>query len=221
MPHLAAQPAPAPRYQIHRYPTALIATRWLGCLGQLTLRPVLPQDVQPLTELVSRLSPGARRNRFHGAMTLSASHLLQMCCVDHINHLALVVTATVQGEEQLIADARYCLDDDGEGAEFALLVDESWQRHGIGGWALRTLQRGAAQAGLRWLQGDVLHDNAPMLALAQRCGFALSPDPQDERLMKAQHRLGAVTAESPRPRGMWSWLQRRPDAAASLRTSPV
>ena len=121
----------------------------------------------------------------------------------------------------MIADARYCLDDDGEGAEFALLVDESWQRHGIGGWALRTLQRGAAQAGLRWLQGDVLHDNAPMLALAQRCGFALSPDPQDERLMKAQHRLGAVTAESPRPRGMWSWLQRRQDAAASLRTSPV
>jgi GNAT superfamily N-acetyltransferase len=205
---LAPNRPSAPLYQIHHYPTALIETRALGPAGQLTLRPVLPQDDQLLAELVSGLSTEARRNRFHGRPALPFAQLQGMCRVDPELQLALVVSAHVDGTERLIADARYGVDDDGQGAEFAVMVSERWQRHGVGRWAMGALQRAATRAGLVWLHGEVLQANTPMVALMQRCGFALSADPEDEHLLHAQHRLGLSVAESPpAPRSVVSWLR--------------
>lgn len=199
----------APRYQIHHYPAGLIETRALAGAGQLTLRPVLPQDAPLLAALVARLSPAARRWRFHGAGVLSYPQLQQMSCVDYRRQLALVITAQLEGHEQLLADARYSVDDDGQGADFAVLVDERWQRHGLGRWAMSTLQRAADVAGLQWLHGEVLHSNAPMQALMRRCGFALSPDPDDEQLLHAQRRLGKHAIEIPATAGgLVRWLRR-------------
>lgn len=199
--------SPDPRYRIHHYPATLIETRALGRAGPLTLRPILPQDGELLGQLVSGLTPQARRNRFHGAVTLSAVHLQTMCCVDYQHQLAVVVTAQVDGAECLIADARYCVEHEGHGAEFALVVAERWQRLGVGAWAMRTLLHAATAAGLEWLHGDVLQGNAPMLALMQGCGFALCPDPEDDQIVRVQRRLGAPVVNLPRARhGLRSWF---------------
>lgn len=201
-----------------RYPTTLIDARWLGGAHRLLLRPVLPQDDHLLSDLMQAQSAGARRNRFHGAVKPSPRLCQQMSQLDYRRQLALVVCAVVDGVEQLVADARYGLVPDAHGsddqcAEFALMVDERWQRLGVGGWALRALQQAAAAAGLVWLQGDVLHDNQAMLGLAQRCGFACSPDPLDERLVRVQHHLAAgganpARAAPERPPGLLQRLGR-------------
>ena len=202
-----SQASPQPRYRIHPYPALLIDTRTSDAAGRLTLRPVLPQDDVLLAALVEGLSPAARRNRFHGAVKLSPVWLQQMSCVDYRQQLALIVTAQVAGAEQVVADARYVVEADGQGAEFALMVAEPWQHHGVGTWALQALQRAATQAGLRWLNGEVLEDNAPMLGLMRRCGFALCPHPEDERLVRVQQCLGATPTAAPRAhQGVLSWL---------------
>lgn len=207
-PACASPPTPSqprPGLPAH-YPTTLIDVRWLGGARRLLLRPVLPQDDRLLSALVLAQSPGARRNRFHGALKPSPRLCQQMSQVDHTRQLALVVCTLAGGVEQVVADARYCVADDGQGAEFALMVDERWQRQGVGGWALRALQQAAAAAGLAWLEGTVLQDNQAMLGLAQRCGFAASPDPQDARLVRVQRRLAAADAPgTTRPPG---WLRR-------------
>jgi len=203
VPHLA----PEPGYRIYHYPATLIDTRVAGNTGRLTLRPVLPQDHLLLADLVAGLSPSARRNRFHGAVNLSFSRLQQMSCVDYQRQMALVVTACVAGAERLIADARYVVESDQKGAEFALMVDERWQRHGIGAWALRALERAATLAGLQRLHGAVLEDNAPMLGLMRRCTYTLSSDLEDNRLVRAQRRLDQAMPEPARTRrGVLSWL---------------
>ncbi len=215
-----SQPAPEPGYRIHHYPATLIDTRVSGDTGRLTLRPVLPQDHLLLAGLVAGLSPRARRNRFHGAVNLSFTRLQQMSCVDYQRQMALVVTAFVDGAERLIADARYVVESDRQGAEFALMVDERWQRHGIGAWALRALEHAATLAGLQRLHGEVLEDNAPMLGLMQRCTYALSADPEDSRLVRAQRRLGQTTQVPTRAcAGVLSWLARglRGGAPAAMR----
>lgn len=200
-----------PRYQIHHYPATLIDSRRGRDGAALTLRPVLPQDDLLLAELVNGLSPAARRNRFHGAVRLSRAHLQAMSQIDYAQQLGLVVSTQAAGAERVIADARYCVHADQTSAEFALMVDEHWQRHGVGRWALLALVGAAQQAGLQWLQGEVLIDNAPMLALVQACGFALCPHPADERLVLAQRRLGqatqAVPARSPVPLRWLRWLR--------------
>lgn len=216
MPDLAPQPTapartgtPPPRYQIHHDPATLIDRRHGRDGVALTLRPVLPQDDLLLAEMVDGLSPAARRNRFHGAVRLSRAHLQAMSQIDYAQQLGLVVSTQAAGAERVIADARYCVDADQAGAEFALMVDERWQRHGVGRWALQALLGAAQQQGLQWLQGEVLMENTPMLALVRACGFALSPHPADDRLVLAQRRLGqtgrAVPARAP---GLMRWWQR-------------
>ncbi len=220
------QPAPSASYQIHHYPAALIATRVLGRLGspgRLTLRPVLPQDEPLLGALMARLSPAARRNRFHGAVQLSSARLQQMACVDYRSHLAVVISTFVDGVERLVADARYVVQADGLAAEFALMVDEAWQCQGLGAWGLRSLQRAAAQAGVRQLRGDVLEGNASMLRLVQRCGYALSPTGDEAGVLCAQRHLTPPTnpdrddddqppAPAPTRRSLLRWWP-RPTAA--------
>ena len=83
------------------------------------------------------------------------------------------------------------MDADGQGAEFALLVHADWQRRGLGHWLLQALEQAAARNGLHWLQGSVLHDNRAMLQLAQRRGYACTPDPEDSALVTVQRRLCA------------------------------
>jgi len=200
-------PAPEPGYHIHHYPATLIDTRVSGVTGRLTLRPVLPQDHLLLADLMDGLSPSGRRNRFHGVVKLSSSRLQQMSCVDYQRQMALVVTTCVDGVERLIADARYVVESEQQGAEFALIVDERWQRHGIGAWALRALERAATLAGLQRLHGDVLEDNVPMLSLMQRCTYTLKTNREDNRLVRVQRRLDAATPEPTHARrGVLSWL---------------
>lgn len=198
------------------YPTLLIDARRLGGAQPLLLRPVLPQDTHLLSALMLAQSAGARRNRFHGALKPSPQLCRQMSQVDHRQHLALVVSTVANGQERLVADARYTVATDGCSAAFALMVDERWQRQGIGAWALRALQQAAAGAGLCWLDGEVLQDNQAMLGLARRCGFVCSPDPQDERLARVQRRLCAGDA-SPTPPASPGLLQRIGRALAGRR----
>lgn len=207
------------------YPSALIDLRWLGGAQRLLLRPVLPQDDRLLSALVLAQSASARRNRFHGAVRPSPRLCQQLSQVDYRRHMALVVSTVADGVEQLVADARYGVTDDGQSAEFALMVDERWQRLGVGAWALGALQQAAAGAGLTWLQGVVLEDNQAMLQLARRCGFASNPDPQDARLVQVQQRLGSDAADRARrrnaPGGLLRRLARAIGARPTLLAHPV
>ena len=165
-----------------------------------------------LAELITRLSATARRNRFLGFAHLSATQLDQMGSVDFRRQLALVATIQVQGAERVIADARYGVDEDGETAEFALVVDEQWQRQGVATRALRLLTRAALKEGVRYLRGEVLHTNVPMLTMLQRSGFSLSPDPEDRSVIQAFKQLKEADGEEPPARpGRLAWQAwRRP-----------
>jgi len=160
-------------YQIPAVPTALIDRAALRDGRRVTLRPVLPQDAAMLQDFVAGLSVRARRLRFHGAVKgLTPAWLQQMTCVDFDRHLALVATVLDErGREQIVGDARYVRDAEG-GAEFALVIAEHLQGQGLGAMLLRQLNLAADRAGIRWLRGEVLADNAPMRRLAQSLGFA-------------------------------------------------
>jgi RimJ/RimL family protein N-acetyltransferase len=137
-----------------------------------------------------------------------------MSRVDYARELAFVITACQGATECVIADARYCVDTDAQGAEFALMVDERWQRLGLGCWAMQALRDAAQAAGLTWLHGEVLSDNAPMRALMQRCGLSCTADPEDDRLVQVQLRLGHAPSLRPSPaaharRGVLAWLTGR------------
>ena len=195
-------------YLVSHYPAMLIDAWTLRNGARVTLRPVLPQDHGLLGDMIQRLSQATRYNRFHGAVSgLSAAMLQHMTQVDHRRHLAFVITTADGDREQVVADARYVVDDEGDSAEFAIVVDDAWQRRGLAERAVRSLGAAARRGGLRWLHGSVLAANAPMLALMQRCGFRCTPDRKDERLVQVEARVDHA-APAPTPPREVSWPAR-------------
>lgn len=189
-----------------RYPAEWIDQWRLPDGRRLTLRPVLPQDAPGLQALVARQSPLARRRRFHGALNaLPAAWLQRMTTVDHHEQVALVVTCREGADERLVADARYARCG-AAAAEFAIVVDEACQRQGIGRRSLGALLAVAGSQGLRWLHGDVLEHNVPMLALTRRLGFVPSARAPEPGCVRVERRVRAVRLALPSPVNWWQRL---------------
>lgn len=151
-------------------------------------RPPQRDDEQPLDRLVGALSAEDRRRRFHGAVNGLTPARLQRMVSTAPGELALVaVPAGLQ--EVLVADVRCVVDATGGAAEFALMVAPAWRRRGVATLGLAALGRAAADAGLRWLYGQVLADNLPMLALMRRCGFSITPHRGNHRLVMVERSM--------------------------------
>lgn len=155
----------------------------------IVLRPVKPQDSPLLSAMMTRLSSQTKYNRFHGTVNnLTSTHLRYLSCVDQKRHVAFVATTHQNGEEHIIADARYVVDENtnDKSAEFAIMVEDHWQRFGLAKHAMQALTNTASNNGLRWLHGDVLANNCPMLALMDKCHFCCTPDRSDEKMVHAE-----------------------------------
>ena len=195
---------------INQNPSASTGVWHMQGGSRITLRPVLPQDGPLLGAMIARLSPASKRNRCHGAVNeFSAARLRQMTCVDHKYHVAFVVTAYDNNQqERVIADARYVVDEQGrsDSAEFAIVVDDQWVRQGLGERCMNALMTRAAHDGLRWLHGDVLVQNRPMLALMKRCQFFCTPDRHDGDVIHAEILLSTI--QDPCSKTTNSWLKK-------------
>jgi acetyltransferase len=73
--------------------------------------------------------------------------------------------------------------------EFAITVAEDWRGSGLSDQLLRSLIRRARKDGYRVMEGFVLAANSPMLALAQRLGFAISPQDGEPTVVRVTRDL--------------------------------
>lgn len=196
-----ASPPPDDHFLISRYPCTLIDVWRPDARTALTIRPVLPQDEPLVGNFFASLQPATRYRRFHGAVNaLSAARLAQMTRVDYTRHMALVVTMRDAAAETVIADARYVVDGSDASGEFAIVVADRWQGLGVGQRAMQMLAAAAAGQGLRWLWGDVLEDNAPMLALMRRSGFQSSAVLAGQGFVRVERSVLSVPDKAPPPR---------------------
>lgn len=186
--------------------------------ARLALRPVQPGDDWRLAELINGASEPARRQRFPSTDgPASPARLQALSCVDQHRHVALVVTHLAEAEapdggERVVAEARYRVDAAGRGAEFAVMVDERWQRRGIGTWLLRALSAHAARAGVTGLHGEVMADHVALLALLKRCGFRCTVDPLQSRTVQVA--LRPLAAPPAARVSLWRRIVGRPALAA-------
>lgn len=150
------------------------------------VRPIAPDDATLLGEFVRSLSPAARRRRFHaGVRELPLALLQRFTNVDRRHDMAFIATVDEDGQRRCVGEARYAavagaLDT----REFAITVGDDHQHRGLGTELLERLLRHARRMGVCWLHGDVQRDNAPMLALARKLGFALQHHPDDATLLR-------------------------------------
>lgn len=150
---------------------ALLPLSWtLPCGTRLTLRAVSPADGPALAAMLGSLSDRSRRWRFHGAVKpTSPAWMARLTEPASPCQQALLV---LTDDGLVVAEARWArAAADLVAAEFAIVVADDWQHRGIGQRLMHRLAQGAQAAGVRWLLGEVMTDNAPMCRLMQGLRF--------------------------------------------------
>jgi len=162
----------------------------------IVIRPIRPDDEPRLVAFFNGLSPRSRHRRFHGVVNeLPPEIVSRFVHPDGRDELALVAVVKRGGREMVIAEARYALSGSAtRSAEFAIVVADSSQGHGLGTRLLRSLMRRAAENQISKLYGDVLPDNGAMLRLAGAFGFRQRRDPDDPRLLRVEKTVLAGSA---------------------------
>jgi acetyltransferase len=139
--------------------------------GAIVIRPVRPDDAARIREGFARQEPEDMRLRFFGPMNELPSdmveHMTRFAPGDEVTFLAEAADGELLGGVRLVSDRE-------GGGEFAITIASRAKRAGIGRLLMGKMLRYARGRGLKRVWGDVLHENAPMLALARALGFRLT-----------------------------------------------
>ena len=161
------------------YPAQLVETWNLPSGTQVGIRPILPSDLALETSFVGMLSGQSGYQRLMSARRPPPEELWRYTHIDYVRELALVALASIEGQTQILAVARFARDATGQVADFAIVVADAWQGRGLGSKLMSSLVRAAKLLGAKRLTGMTMSTNARMLSLAKRLGFEVSRDPQD------------------------------------------
>ena len=98
------------------------------------MRPIRPEDAAIEQDFVKNLSDESKYSRFMNTLQeLSQSMLIRFTQIDYDREMALIATTADDSSQTIqIGVARYLSQPDGESVEFALVVADHWQKHGIG-----------------------------------------------------------------------------------------
>ncbi|TSE26706.1 Succinate--CoA ligase ADP-forming subunit alpha [Tepidimonas sediminis] len=180
----AHRPGGAAHFAIRPYPQELIEVLpWDG--GVITLRPIRPEDEAQHLAFLERVDPEDIRLRiFYSRRSIEHSELARLTQIDYDREMAFIATRPRpdgDGEETLGVVRGIC-DPDNDSAEYGILVRSDLKGRGLGRILMDKLIRYLRAHGTRRIVGQVLRENAGMLALVARLGFAIRPHPDDPDL---------------------------------------
>ncbi|MHB1215622.1 MAG: bifunctional acetate--CoA ligase family protein/GNAT family N-acetyltransferase [Thiobacillus sp.] len=175
---------------IHPYPAHLVARWQLPGGNDVVIRPIRPEDAELTQSFVRSLSEESKYFRFMDAVReLSPATLARLTQIDYTREMALLALTEIDGHEVELGVARYAINPDGESCEFALVVNDQWQKQGIGHKLMDVLMDVARGKGLKVMDGEVLKTNRTMLKLVEALGFRAESHPEDATVRKISRAL--------------------------------
>lgn len=157
----------------------------------ITLRAVRADDGPLMQQLVRGLSLQSRYQRFFYPLhELTPDLLARFTQCDPKGAMTLLALARQNGRQVAVAMAQYVADPYPQRCDFAVVVADAWQGHGLGTRLIQTLACIAHAAGIGRIEGDILTENEAMQRLVSRMGFELTQHEDGAYLMKASKELG-------------------------------
>ncbi len=170
-----------PKLAIRPYPIQYVTSGTLNDGTPVTIRPIRPEDEPLVAKFHGTLSELSVYNRYFELLKLEQrtahERLARLCFIDYDREIALVVERhdRVTGEKAVIGIGRLSKLQGSSAAEFALLIGDPWQTHGLGTRLLGLLVQIARDENLERIHGDILADNLAMKEVCRRAGFAFEP----------------------------------------------
>lgn len=140
----------------------------------VTIRAVYPDDVRRLQAFFARLSSESLLFRFLSLRRNISYELAEhLATVDYQSRAALVATCQKEGQELIIAEARYDAGWSGQPdlAEAAIVVEDAYQGQGLGTLLARRLVSYASVQGIRAFMAAVNLSNAKIMRFIRRSGL--------------------------------------------------
>lgn len=175
-----------PPLAIRPYPSQYVS-RYLLRDGQaVTIRPIRPDDEPLMVALHEKLSEQTVYLRYFHMLNLGQrvahERLTRICFNDYDREIALVVERAVNpenSEKEILGVGRLSKLPAGGDAEWAILVRDDFQRHGLGTELLCRLIALARAERITRLIAEILPDNYGMRRVAERLGFKLTYELED------------------------------------------
>jgi acetyltransferase len=178
------------RLAIRPYPKELERVYTAPNVGEVLCRPVRPEDEQAFLKLFARLTPEDVRLRFFAPLReLPQRQLARLTQIDYDREMAFVLE-TRGGPEAgaILGVARLAADPDNQRAEFAVTVRSDLKGRGIGTHLMERLLDYARERGIGEIFGDILAENAAMIALCRDFKFAIKPLAETAEILRATRR---------------------------------
>jgi len=188
---LPANHKPYQHMAIHPYPSELMQNLETHTGLPLQIRPIRPEDTELEVDFVQNLSERSRYLRFmNSVQNLTPKMLSRFTQIDYDREMAFIATTTnKQGETIEIGVTRYTTNPDGISCEMAIVVRDDYQHKGVASALLSSLIQHAKTKGLHLMEGEVLSENNPMLALMKQFNFTLKTDPEDKGVVQIELNL--------------------------------
>ncbi|NWJ94905.1 MAG: bifunctional acetate--CoA ligase family protein/GNAT family N-acetyltransferase [Chloroflexi bacterium] len=186
-----------PKLAIRPYPIQYISHWELqekDELEQLTIRPIRPEDEPAMAKFHQTLSDRSVYFRYFHMIGLSQriehERLTRICFIDYDRTMVLVADYKnpQTGQHEILGVGRLTrVRDTGEG-DFAILVSDRCQGHGLGSVLLQRLVEIGEEEKMSRIVGDILLDNRDMQRVCKKLGFRIRYS-QEEGVMKARKDL--------------------------------
>jgi GNAT superfamily N-acetyltransferase len=138
----------------------------------VTLRAMNPTDEPATRDLFYSLSRETMYYRYMSYLErIPRKQLRNYVYIDHRNEVTIVGTVPEAHGEEIIAIGGYYLDPKTNRAEVAFIVQDDWQRRGIGSFIMKHLASIAMRNGIAGFTAEVLRDNKAMQAVINHSGL--------------------------------------------------
>jgi acetyltransferase len=156
---------------IRPYPSHLQETIQIEGGGEMTVRPIRPDDEPSYTRFFAAIFPDDVRLRFFsGRRSFPHTFVAHLTQIDYAREMAFV--GIDSRTRELLGVSRLVLDPDLTHGEFGILVRSDMQARGIGWQLMEVLLKYARGEGVREVKGVVHVENKKMLEMARQFGFA-------------------------------------------------
>jgi acetyltransferase len=179
------------KFAIRPYPVEYVKPWRFGDGAEVIIRPIRPEDEPLMVRFHATLSERSVYLRYFHMMKLDhrASHerLTQICLIDYEREMVLVAERQnpETAEREILAVGRLVRAPEANEAEFAMLISDTFQHHGLGTEMLRRLLEFARAEKMVRVTADILPENHHMAKVCRLLGFRLQYS-LDERVIKAE-----------------------------------
>lgn len=159
---------------IRPYPEEYVTGRKLKDGTPVVLRPIKPEDEPMWHDLVRSCSTETIRFRFQYLFKQTTHEMAtRYCFIDYDRELGIVAELEEDGQRKLVGVGRLVADVDHEVAEYAVIVADRWQGHGLGGLLTDYCLEVAKTWSVKRLVAETTMDNTRALATFRNRGFEI------------------------------------------------